>query len=205
MTHLFETRPELILTAKVGDSSDLFPDILALYVSEGATVADVTYGRGVFWKNIDAPKYKLLASDLKNGVDARQLPYQDSSIDAVVFDPPFMLKGGGGRKGTAAQYRNYFQGTEALLSLYKDAAKEAWRVLRPGGILILKCQDTVDGSHKQLWVHIHLMNLEGFEPIDLFILVRKNAPLPAKPKQIRQEHARKNLSYFLVHRKTGNK
>jgi hypothetical protein len=45
-----------IATSKVtvsshqGGNEDLFPQILHLHVPDGATVADVTFGQGVFWK-----------------------------------------------------------------------------------------------------------------------------------------------------------
>ena len=42
-----------ILTAMVASSSaEVFAPIAALYLSPGAWVADVTYGRGVFWKSM---------------------------------------------------------------------------------------------------------------------------------------------------------
>ncbi|MGH9902963.1 MAG: hypothetical protein ACRD68_14245 [Pyrinomonadaceae bacterium] len=40
-------------------------------------MADVIWGKGVFWKNVPKGSYKLLPSDLKtNGVDCRSLPYE---------------------------------------------------------------------------------------------------------------------------------
>ena len=68
----------------------MFPEILALHVADGATIADVTYGKGVFWQNVDADRYQLLATDLQTGVDCRELPYDDASLDCVVLDPPYM-------------------------------------------------------------------------------------------------------------------
>ncbi|RDJ94094.1 hypothetical protein B4Q13_17225 [Lacticaseibacillus rhamnosus] len=67
---------------------------------KGAIVADVTFGQGVFWKNVRAGDYKLLASDIdakdghgvfpskpiqvQNGIDCRSLPDRDESLDGVV-------------------------------------------------------------------------------------------------------------------------
>ncbi len=59
------------LTAHVAGNADVFPEILALHVADGATIADVTYGKGVFWRNVDASRYRLLATDLQTGVDCR--------------------------------------------------------------------------------------------------------------------------------------
>ena len=81
---------DLVLSAHVGQNARVFADILRLHVPRGSKVADVTYGKGVFWKEVDPTLYTLLASDLKTGVDCRKLPYEDASIDSVVLDPPYM-------------------------------------------------------------------------------------------------------------------
>jgi hypothetical protein len=89
---------DLIFSAYQEPNDEVFPRILSLYVSAGGRIADVTWGKGVFWKWIDTSQYRLLRSDLKvdvargvtGGVDARMLPYESNSIDAVVFDPPYM-------------------------------------------------------------------------------------------------------------------
>ena len=41
---------DLIFSAYVGNNSDIFPKVLKLHVEDGAKIADVTYGKGVFWK-----------------------------------------------------------------------------------------------------------------------------------------------------------
>lgn len=66
----------------------MFPKILALHVSEGATIADVTYGSGVFWRNVPTGTYTLKPTDIADGVDCRKLPYEKESLDCVVLDPP---------------------------------------------------------------------------------------------------------------------
>src|SRR5690348_15974929 len=79
---------KLVFSAYCGTNEHVFPHILTLYVPSGSTVADVTYGRGVFWKKVTPGTYNVLATDLKaDNVDCRKLPYMDSSIDCVVFDP----------------------------------------------------------------------------------------------------------------------
>ena len=67
---------DLILSAHVGQNARLFADILRLHVPHGSKIADVTYGKGAFWKEVDPTRYTLLASDLKTGVDCRSLPYE---------------------------------------------------------------------------------------------------------------------------------
>ena len=64
---------DLVLTAHVGQNAHLFADTLRLHVPRGSKVADVTYGKGVFWKQVDPTLYTLLPSDLKTGVDCRKM------------------------------------------------------------------------------------------------------------------------------------
>jgi hypothetical protein len=40
-----EATSDVVLSAHVGANADIFPQILALHVPEGARVADVTYGQ----------------------------------------------------------------------------------------------------------------------------------------------------------------
>jgi hypothetical protein len=84
------TTSNLILSAYVGNNDEVFPRILKLYVPTGSVVADVTYGKGVFWRRIPKNAYILKASDIETGVDCRKLPYEKESIDCVVLDPPYM-------------------------------------------------------------------------------------------------------------------
>src|ERR1700733_3831288 len=81
---------DLVFSASLGNNADVFPSILSFYVEDGGTVADVTFGKGVFWKNVPPSRYRVLATDLRQGVDSRKLPYRDETLDCVVFDPPYM-------------------------------------------------------------------------------------------------------------------
>ena len=116
-----------------------------MYVALGSTVADVTYGKGVFWRLVPKDAFKLLATDLSKGVDARQLPYDDASIDCVVFDPPYMHTPGGsahvGHQNFEGYYRNNKASSEkkyhdAVLDLYfctrtsVSRSKRPWRLHR---------------------------------------------------------------------------
>ncbi len=215
-----EPTSNLILSAHLAGNADVFPQILELHVPIGSKVADVTYGKGVFWRNIPKENYELLATDIAMGVDCRNLPYESDSIDCVVLDPPYMegfYRKKNGQKagsGTHSAFRNaYSNGDEvnqdkvnsgtkkwhgAVTEMYFSSSREAYRVLRKKGILIAKCQDEVSAG-KQWLTHVEIINeLEniGFYTKDLFVVVRKNKPSVSRLK--RQIHARKNHSYFLV-------
>lgn len=205
-----EATSNLVCSAHVGRNQDLFPQIMDLYVSEGATVADVTFGGGAFWREVPRGKYNLLATDIRDGVDCRSLPYQDGQIDCLVLDPPYMHSPGGTAHTSThsafeKHYRNNGSGNqtaskyhEAVLDLYRDAGREAYRVLRGRGVFIVKCQDEVC-ANRQRFTHIELVQMYeemGFIAEDLFVVVRSNRP--GVSRIVRQVHARKNHSYFLV-------
>ncbi len=89
----------------------------------------------------------------------------------------------------------------AVTNMYFSAGAEAQRVLRRGGILIVKCQDEVSAG-KQWLTHVEIIieyEKMGFYTKDLFIVVRNNKPAVSRLKS--QVHARKNHSYFLVFEK----
>jgi|SRR5579859_1264507 len=203
---------ELIFAAHVGNNSELFPQILSLYVPAGSRIADVTYGKGVFWKDIAQRKYELHATDLSMGIDCRDLPYDDGSMDCLVLDPPYMHTPGGTAHTNHQNYEGYYKnngtnnGTgekyhEAVLALYFAAAREAKRVLKNGGIFIVKCADEVCANRQRL-THVELINefaQMDFVVEDLFVLVRNNKP--GVSRVLKQIHARKNHSYFLIFRR----
>ncbi len=213
---------DIICSAHLGCNDALFPKIFDLHVPVGSTIADVTYGKGIFWKNVNADDYNLLATDIKTGVDCRDLPYDDGSIDCVVLDPPYMeglyrkkqshLAGSGSYSAFREIYSNGKTIEDnvpkyhaAVLDLYFKAGAEAFRVLRDFGVFIVKCQDEVSANLQNL-THVELINEYesiGFYAKDLFVLVRTNKP--AVSRILRQEHARKNHSYFLVFIKTNGR
>lgn len=215
-----ETTSNLTMSAHLSGNAEVFPQILALHVPIGSKVADVTYGKGVFWRNVSLLDYELLATDISMGIDCRNLPYESASIDCVVLDPPYMegfYRKHNGQKagsGTHSAFRNaYSNGDEinqdkvnsgtkkwhgAVTEMYFSASREAYRVLKKKGVLIVKCQDEVSAG-KQWLTHVEIINeLEkmGFYTKDLFVVVRANKPAVSRLK--RQVHARKNHSYFLV-------
>lgn len=201
---------DLVFSSSVCSNDEIFPDIIKLYVAKGSTVADVTYGKGVFWKKVNKKLYDFYPSDIKTGTDARNLPYQNDSFDCIVFDPPYMHTPGGTAHANHQNFEQYYQNNvtesekkyhEAVLDLYFLSAKEAYRVLKNKGIYIVKCQDEVC-ANKQRLTHVEIINeltTYGFIVEDLFVVTRKNKPGVSRIKK--QNHARKNHSYFLVFRK----
>lgn len=205
---------DVVMSASTGGNADIFPQILALHVPEGARIADVTYGTGVFWKNVDLSRYELIPSDIATGVDCRALPYESESLDAVVLDPPYMeglLRPNKEHKagvGSHAAFREYYSNGDevstgpkwhaAVRDLYYRAGAEGFRVLKDNGVMIVKCQDEVS-ANRQWLTHVEIINhyeALGFYTKDLFVVVRLNKAGISRLKK--QVHARKNHSYFLV-------
>ena len=209
-----EPTNDLIRSAYADGNDRTFPRILSLYVAPGSKVADVTFGKGVFWRHVPPDQYELLATDIQSGVDCRDLPYEDSSIDCVVLDPPYMHTPGGTAHVPHTPFEEHYRNNsssnrtkgkyhEAVLDLYRDAGLEACRVLRERGVLIVKCQDEVC-SNRQRFTHVEIMQMYdemGFVAEDLFVVMRNNRP--GVSRAVRQVHARKNHSYFLVFWKRG--
>lgn len=196
------------------DQSEIIKNILRLYSSKGYIDLDPTYSKGLFYSNtgIQEPTYKFDINPTVDGVskgDARSLPLEDASVDVEMFDPPFLATTG---KSLALSDNNnvinkrftVYPNEHSLHQFYIDSMKEAYRVLKPNGILIFKCQDKVS-SGKQFMTHCFIMNEAvkiGFYPKDLFILLSKNR-IVAQWQAKNQKHSRKYHSYFWVFEKSN--
>ena len=169
----------------------------------------MTYGKGVFWRNIDVGQYDFHPSDLRTcptaKYDFRRLPYKSEMFHIVVFDPPYIHNPG--RLYCEGNYRNS-ETTGGLnhvgiMRLYGEGMKEGHRILKPGGLLLVKCMDEIE-SGRQRWTHIEIREIArrlNMVAQDLFILIRQHPPLI----QWRQKHARKNHSYMWVFEKRNTK
>jgi hypothetical protein len=208
---------DVVMSAHVAGNAEVFEQIADLHIPPGSIVADVTWGKGVFWQRIPKDRYVLRPSDIQTGVDCRDLPYDNESLDCLVLDPPYMeglfrrSKDHLAGAGNYAAFRDHYSNGEetnggpkyhaAVIDLYFRAGREAYRVLREGGIFIVKCQDEVSANQQRL-THVELIieyQRLGFYAKDLFVVVRMNRP--AISRLLKQVHARKNHSYFIVFQK----
>jgi len=74
--------------------------------------------------------------------DFRDLPYSDASFNLVVFDPPHIVRGDGMQTLTGYVTRKFGRlHAETWQSDLRQGFEELWRVLRPGGTLVLKFAD----------------------------------------------------------------
>jgi hypothetical protein len=194
-----------------GTNADLIRNVAGLYIPDGAIVADVTFGLGVFWRKLGRTRFHVIGSDLRStpGVrvvaDFRHLPYANASIDVETLDPPYVHTGPNGhylddRYGGAATTANFSHAQ--IIELYRDGMREARRVLRRGGKLWVKVGDEIQsGRQQRTHIEIYMIAMQlGFKDRDLFVLV----PSPIKTKRWRtQHHARKAHSYLWVFEQRG--
>jgi hypothetical protein len=120
-----------------------------------------------------------------------------------VFDPPYMHTSGTVKESIAKCYNTnssaVFKNQKDVDAFFVAGAAEAKRILKPKGILIVKCQDTIESAQPK-WTHVKIMQMDGFKCEDLFILVQTTTPAMSG-RWTKQYHARKNHSYFIVLRK----
>ena len=184
-----------------GNNADLIKEVARLYAPEPKTrIADVTYGRGTFWKR--TPHLNVTGSDLttvpERPYDFRSLPYEDKSFDIVVLDPPYLVWPG--KHMSDDRYQNAQTTTgftyDDIRTLYRDGIKEASRVANSQ--IWVKCKDAVSAG-SQRWLHVHIMQdaeALGLKGRDLFVLDATNR-IPASQWST-QHHARKPMSYLWV-------
>ena len=167
-----------VLATTVGSNSAMIKEVAGLYIKDGDDVADVTFGRGAFWVQADPTRFRLHKSDLNPATpdipraDLRALPYADSSMDVEVLDPPY------GRDLIHAMAERYQRGTPDMTptetrELYRAGMREAQRVLKPSGLLWVKCKDATEAG-RQRWQHIEVYEdavALGFTAVDLFVVL----------------------------------
>ena len=137
--------------------------------------------------------------------DCRALALKDASLNSLIVDLPFLATTGPSLKKAEGNIINrrfgVYPSEKALSELYQQTIVESWRLLKPGGVLVMKCQDKVS-SGKQYMMHcdVHKWACEqGFGVLDFFILLA-HSRLVAN-WQRNQKHARKYHAYFWVFNK----
>lgn len=191
----------------VGRNGALLAAAAQLWIPPEAVVLDATYGNGLFWSEYRPPH--LIAHDLRlNGVDFRWLPNETGSIDVFVFDPPYTAKGGRETSSIDDMDERYGLSEapatpELLDELIRGGMREGNRVLKPGGIFIVKTMDYVSGGKYHQGRHNVVTEAHrlGMTQVDEFVHVRGTGPQPKTNLDgtlRRQVHSRRTHGYLCV-------
>ncbi|MGD1029151.1 MAG: hypothetical protein ABR989_15595 [Candidatus Binatus soli] len=173
-------------------------------------ILDATVNGGRFWRG---SQRRVVGLDIERrheptiAGDNSAMPFRQNVFDVIVYDPPHIPNQGrdkskdfnvrfglGGRSPKECDY--------SFAHTYPSFLAEAWRVLKPEGLLLCKIADYVH-NHRYQWAHIDLIQAAraiGFCPCDCIVKVRKG-PI-VDPKWKHAHHSRRQHCYWLVFRKS---
>jgi SAM-dependent methyltransferase len=202
---------EMLPSVWHGDDAALLERMLTFYPRRPPqNILDATVNRGRFWVGSSRPVTGLdidprYEPDVLG--DNRDMPFADGSFDVVVYDPPHVPNQGRDRaKDFTARFglgeKSSAENGYTFTHLFPPFLAEAYRVLRPEGILLCKIADYVH-NHRYQWAHIELVRAAveaGFRACDCIVKVRKGPIID--PKWKAAHHARRHHCYWLVFRKS---
>ncbi len=183
------------------------------YLKDDDYILDPTYGRGTWWR-VWRPSLtgmlighvwrEFLTDDGDDHWDFRAMWYNDEEFDAVAFDPPYVSVGGRSTSGLNGMHAAYGMDGAPMTpqgvqdDIY-DGLSECFRVVKKGGIVLVKCQSYVTSG--KLWPGLFLTwgyatSVLGFQLIDHLIHI--SGPRPQPLGRGPQKHARRNQSDLLI-------
>lgn len=188
----------------LGDNAGLIASIAPLYL--GGSVLDVTYGLGAWWRRFTPSTFAHhdLAED---GVDFRDLPYEDGSWDTVCFDPPYIpsramhtstKRGVTHRQAYGLTERRSRADVEALIAA---GLAECARVTRRW--VLAKCCDYAEGGGQFQLGHVTVIaagEAAGLRVHDLIVHGYFNAGGPTNTRFRTVRRTRRTHSYLIVFR-----
>ena len=175
------------------------------YLKDTDTILDPTYGKGVWWQQW-RPQNLVTRSNVEDpSFDFRRTEFSEGQFDAIAYDPPYVSVGGRATSNQKDMYDHYglLNAPKTPLELQwliNDGLTEMYRIVKPGGIVLVKCQDYISGGKMFLGTHFtltHAIKL-GFLVIDRWEHVGRGRPQPSGRRQV---HARRNLSTLFVFKK----
>src|SRR5437867_2023849 len=195
-----------------GEDAELLERLLSFYPRKRPRqILDATVNGGRFWKGTNR---KVIGLDLVRShrpsivADNTMMPFADESFDVVVYDPPHVPNQGKDRQKDfntrfGLVVKSARENGYNLTHTYEPFIREAYRVLRPEGVLFCKLVDYVH-NHRLQWAHVEFIQAataNGFVACDLIVKIR-NRPI-VDPKWKAAHHARRQHAYWLVFRKSG--
>ncbi len=148
-----------------GSDADLLERLLDFYPRKRPErILDATVNSGRFWVrssrnvvgiDIDAKHRPSVVAD------NRRMPFRPSTFDVIVYDPPHIPDQGRDRSKDFNSRFGLVQKSSAengynFTHLYPPFVSEAYRVLRPEGVLFCKVADYVH-NHRYQWAHMEVV------------------------------------------------
>lgn len=148
------------------------------YLSDDRLTLDPTYGKGTWWKKWKPGRFvgsdgDPAKSPQDRSVDFTDLPHADGTFGAVVFDPPYKLNGAPSIDTDERYGVHAVTSREDRHELMRAGVVECARVLAPGGYLLVKCQDQVNGGAVRWQTDLvtEWAEKEGLRKVDLFLFL----------------------------------
>lgn len=184
------------------DQDELLMAISSLYLDGKTFDLDPCFNKGFFYNKLGRPQH---IGDIKPlykwcpVMDVTKLHFSLWNLKSAVFDPPFLV-------GSGHMVKRYggFKTVKDMYLFFNEALLNFIRVLKRGGILVIKIQDASAGG-QNYFSHINIATVAqgvGFELIDIFVLVNKNR-MRKKAKVSRM--ANKEHCFFMVFRRVERK
>jgi hypothetical protein len=166
-------------------------------------VVDPTYGLSGMWSRHRPRSLFAFDADPSRGqavADLGNLPLADNSAGSLLLDPPYRLGGTPTTNHDGGMDDRYgidrYRTPDDVAELYRRGITEAARVVRPGGYVLVKCQDQICGGRLRLQTAevIAFAQSIDLEVVDVLHLVGGRPQPPGR----RQVHARRNYSTMVV-------
>lgn len=194
-----------------GEDAELLERMLDFYPREKpGRILDATVNGGRFWRG---SKRQIVGMDVEvrhrpNLVGNNScMPFQNRTFDVVVYDPPHIPNQGRDKSKDfnirfGLVLRSAKENGYSFAHTYPPFLREAYRVLKPEGILFCKISDYIH-DHRYQWAHVDLIQAAreaGFFPCDCIIKIRKGPIID--PRWKTAHHTRRQHCYWLVFRKS---
>lgn len=189
------------------NEQELLKALIELHLGGADIELDPMFFKGAFYKDgVNQPKEIFDIQPRTLGVtqgDARSLPFEPNTFSNMILDHLFLF-------GIHGKVKEYY--TSSTMGVYKDFTElesdyrqflaEAYRILKPKGRLIFKCQDYTDSKTTMTHALVYNWATElGFYAKDLAILVKPNKVYNGNTTQ---RHLRKIHTYFWVFQKLAH-